>query len=1059
MEDDNYTDADTWYKDVVNSYREVGKRNISGTHSGDLKSALTKRIQNKGKNRETVGYRVFDKIIGEYLVTIEDRKVIDDRLQMLGEFLDIVNKDKVLNSKDPNPSKGGDKVATRSGVSEDDAIKEAILVMSYKLNKAAPFGAVMGYLANNFEDINPKNVAKKLGPIIAKESAQLKDKTKADMLKMIKLEFPEAKVEEEKSKVKDTPKEEKITYYFGAGVYEPTSLIYEISDGTEKTIEIKDIIKKIAHDKNAQKRLNQIKPGASLWPASASGKYYLVVSNDPVMVATKSTGRSWANTSCENYNGAYNRGPYSDIENGNAIVYIFKDDKKSDGWPGKYGATLKGRTLLRWGNRDDEKGVYDIGVEKRVYPSNKVWGLQIATAIGLILKDAGFLKYKTRCRTPYIYKGWADTMGKNGVRINYTKLIMEGQTVDLDQAIFGPEMELAASPTISYSDCNRLSRQNVDIRISRELAQIANIWYLDMALGRLIRSRDSMVCNLLAASPLAHPAALAAMAEQISEIDPDNYRNPLSTNSLIFNIARNPNSNVDVFDTIVKNHPGFINAAGQEVGSAEEILYLGLYHRKLIFSQNWNSNPCLAPKERLGQLIDNYLSYKATRGGKNRVATRVQNAIAEGVINYDLFDSSGVALVKPKLAVCKTVEFINMLQNVLLSPNLQETHYIKLLGLVKKIKFDVGNEGTNNKYRLLIIRMLSEVFCLDLTDEESWGFSNEFLVGDGKKVIPNTNGIPKQLYINYSFYDRQSLILWEVINRLIDKGLGFSGHDYVDLDMNYWVLCAGNITKGLEAGIIRNSELIDYFWRRRAKLNIPSIAFTYRQRSNKNPLKSTDYIIDGRKLNIAFEELQKDEMSDFRFDFLPESSRAIKGIRTEVSSELVNSILKKGKLELLNVGFDTVSNWLIYPKQFNQFIELALSTAIGNYYSEKEGIVTPPYSTDELFINPELIEEHENNLTYLKVLNDASVGIGGFGGLCRNINLPENIQSILVTTWRDISNQFNGFYEEDYFNILEGLCMNENTSSNILPRILILLKNFYYIYTKIIPLKFFQTLH
>ena len=51
--------------------------------------------------------------------------------------------------------------------------------------------------------------------------------------------------------------------------------------------------------------------------------------------------------------------------------------------------------MLRWGNRDDEKGVFDIGVEKRVYPSNKVWGLQVATAVGLILKDAGFLKYKT----------------------------------------------------------------------------------------------------------------------------------------------------------------------------------------------------------------------------------------------------------------------------------------------------------------------------------------------------------------------------------------------------------------------------------------------------------------------------------------------------------------------------------------------------------------------------------------------------------------------------------------------------------------------------------------
>ena len=92
MEDDIYTDAVAWHKDVVKSYKSVGGRTITGSHSTLLQNALNTRIANKKKANDTVGYRVFDKIIGEYLVTIEDRKVIDDRLQMLGEFLDIVNK-------------------------------------------------------------------------------------------------------------------------------------------------------------------------------------------------------------------------------------------------------------------------------------------------------------------------------------------------------------------------------------------------------------------------------------------------------------------------------------------------------------------------------------------------------------------------------------------------------------------------------------------------------------------------------------------------------------------------------------------------------------------------------------------------------------------------------------------------------------------------------------------------------------------------------------------------------------------------------------------------------
>ena len=1038
MEDDEYTESKAWINDVVKAYTTIGKRAIKGNHENLLEAAINKRISNKKKSSNKIGYRVFDKIIGEYLVTIEDRKVIDDRLQMLGEFLDIVNKDISLTTKDPNPSKDGDNVAARSGVSPEEAIKEAILVMSYKLNKAAAFGAVMGYLANTFSDINPKEIAKTLGPMIAKETSEIKGKSRADMLKMIKMEFPNADIPEDKPKgEKDTPKEEKLTYYIGAGIYEPTDLIYEISDGSEKSIPIRDIIKKIAHDKKAQKRLNQIKPGASLWPSSASGEYYLVISNDPVLLATKSTGRSWSSTSCESHNGAYHNGPFSDIENGNAIVYIFQDNKKSDGWPNKYGATLKGRTLLRWGHRDDEVGVYDIGVEKRVYPSNKVWGLQVATAIGLILKDNGFLKYKTRCRTPYIYKGWADTMGKNGVRINYTQLMMEGQTIDLDQAIFGPEMELASSPTISYSDCNRLSRQNVDIRIRRELAQNPNIWNQEMALGRLIRSRDSMVCNLLASSPLAHPAALAAMAEQIADIDPENYRNPNSETSLIFNIARNPNSNVDVYDAIVKNHPGFINADGKEVGNAQEILYLGLYRRKNIMDGDWNKYPCLAPKERLSQLISEYLSYKATKGGNNRIKTRVHEAIRTGLVGY------GVRHEGLTLALAKEIEMVNLVQNLIMAPDLQQVDYLKLINICSKMKFKallgIEKDGVVGgvpqvlymNYQIMLINMFSEVFCLDVSSKDAWGF-NSLHVGDGREIFPKTSSIPNELRDRYANFDRQCIEAWELINTISDWDDSETGFAETYWSKSVRDIIGSNVLNGLSDGLIRDGKFTDWIWRRRAKLNIPSINFTYRCRDSVDSLKPSSYIVDGRKLNTAFEELDVKEITKFRFDFLPNAGRGIKSIRTEVASDLVNTILKKGRAELLSIGFDTVSNWLMYPKQFNLFAEITLSTAIGNYYSKDGGVIIPPYTDDELFLSPNLIEEHETNLSYLKVLNDAANGLGNVGGLCRNERIPEDIQSLITKTWADISSQYDGFYGEDYYNILEALAKNINTSPQIL---------------------------
>ena len=86
--------------------------------------------------------------------------------------------------------------------------------------------------------------------------------------------------------------------------------------------------------------------------------------------------------------GAHNEGPFSDIKYGNCIVYIFTDDGKCEGWPYLFDTKkLKGRTLLRWGLKDNQEGQYAVGVERRVYPSNKTWGIPVATSIGMILND------------------------------------------------------------------------------------------------------------------------------------------------------------------------------------------------------------------------------------------------------------------------------------------------------------------------------------------------------------------------------------------------------------------------------------------------------------------------------------------------------------------------------------------------------------------------------------------------------------------------------------------------------------------------------------------------
>ena len=538
MQDFDFDSVTSWNKAVLNDYnklraekkketRRLQPASMSGNHKALLTDALEHRFENRNKN---IGWKVFNDIMGEYLITIDDLNIVQKRIEKMTEFITIINADDKLTSTDPNPS-GMALSEVEKVVDTEKSIEEvtriSLLMSAHSQKKKISVGGVMGYMAKNYPHFKDQLKNTVLQTDIKKgikEMKKIMDSKGHDEIKsLIELEFPDLLTEEDEKE--DKPFEGKIIYYFPPGVYNPTKVYYEMGE-KEKEIDIAQLIRKMGHDKSAKNHLNRIKPNGPDWPTSAAGNYYIVISNDPMLVVTKSTGRTWSNQSCESYNGAHPEGPFSDVKWGNCVVYVFKDDKPSKGWPIIYNETkLKGRTLLRWGLKDNVKGSWGVGVERRVYPSNKTWGLPVATAIGMILTDKGLMNYK-KCRTPYKYGGWSDTMRGSHRNIVYQGFTMEGQNIDIEQMVFAPELNLAGSPTISYADLHRLSRASMDIRIKRVLGQNPSIWQFPEVVSRLIRTGDEEVINQLVHHSIAHPAALDSIAKKLPTLIPADWENP-----------------------------------------------------------------------------------------------------------------------------------------------------------------------------------------------------------------------------------------------------------------------------------------------------------------------------------------------------------------------------------------------------------------------------------------------------------------------------------------------------------------------------------------------------
>ena len=406
------------YADVTNRTMNL-KTEVPGEYSGgvdyqwfrDLRLALQYRWEQEEMSLgglgtlDACGWSVFEKVKGDYRVSVVDKRVQDMRQQVLEMFLGDLHQDEKLTKLDPltgkeaitpvdpktNRMKGIEYIfpfglddtntlhycvfeAPRSGAEEE---------VERSVPKLASFLTCEDIL--KFDE--PSQVGRIIGKILSvrpdlkKEGKQLFSQIQPLVNELNEL-FAELGDEGIKSKLEELGdvRAEVAQNEIGGDV--PLEEVW-------KTISPRALIRKAS--KKMADNLNGLRPpekegqGGPLWPKSKGGVYDIWITNDPLEVLTKTTGRAWGSksASCENWDGQYRQGPVSDIKFGNCVVYIY-DGERNPKIPLQ---NQIGRMLLRWGvgYKNEKETGFDIGLEDQTYPKNARWGLDLATALVKIL--------------------------------------------------------------------------------------------------------------------------------------------------------------------------------------------------------------------------------------------------------------------------------------------------------------------------------------------------------------------------------------------------------------------------------------------------------------------------------------------------------------------------------------------------------------------------------------------------------------------------------------------------------------------------------------------------
>lgn len=569
MPEDLWDDMESWYKDITSKMLNLnpsvdlgGDRNYGDRIVSLTKEVLQSRLDNKNETTGDFGYgKIFKKIIGQYHISIEDEEGLQKKIMVLDSIIEIFNKDEKLIYFDPLASKKKDVKSQYAEINAEQAVEIALLLNAINNPKKLSVGSAMGFINKTFPHL--KDQMKDIAPLIGKGVGVMKGRLNKDGVEDLQEDlevkypdFAEAGFGKDEGPSKlETP----IIYAFDYTEDRPERVLYELNDDLYE-IPLADMIKKMKHDKAAYEYLHQHKPGGPMWPDVATGEYTLVISNDPFLNLTKSSGRHWAGSSCEKISNSsfnYSQGGISDIRYGNCIAFAFEGGSVNEGWPEKQpdSKILLGRQNLKWGFKDDKKGDLGIGLDPMFYPraGGSRWAKLLNKALALIIDSHGYLDFKS-LKTPYSYIGHCDVGSGTGI-LNYRS----GTTcyTNVKQDVVNPDLLVAANTLINSHQFERLTRPLASMEVKMLLAQNPNIWALpnrEVGIGRLLRLKNLEMIKFLVRHETADPQALLGITELIPEIDPE-YDNALVRDNLTFLICNHPNSNAEIHKRLLELVP------------------------------------------------------------------------------------------------------------------------------------------------------------------------------------------------------------------------------------------------------------------------------------------------------------------------------------------------------------------------------------------------------------------------------------------------------------------------------------------------------------------------
>jgi hypothetical protein len=202
------------------------------------------------------------------------------------------------------------------------------------------------------------------------------------------------------------------------------------------------------------------------YPTIKKSKVTIKITTDPLDIVKKSTHQHWE--SCETVGGEFCQGIFSDIENNNAIAYVYIDDNKE----------ADGRFMLRWCDTPKKKA--DIGIEPIMYP-RKSYSMEIYDLLRRIIKSKGYGSYDS-CTTPYRYEGYSDYLGGRG-EITYHS----GKSADSNRIL----IQYASLPNVSRNLALALSEHTTNRKVRRSLAENHVICDIDDVVNKLSKDIDN----------------------------------------------------------------------------------------------------------------------------------------------------------------------------------------------------------------------------------------------------------------------------------------------------------------------------------------------------------------------------------------------------------------------------------------------------------------------------------------------------------------------------------------------------------------------------------------